>query len=118
MNNKIDDLFKELKQQFDYIIVDTAPVSVVTDTLLIAKNADSFIYVMRANYLDKRMVRLAETFYKEKKLPNMSILLNDTIWNKRYGYGYSYGYSYGYGYGDEITKKTWWSSFFKKNFND
>lgn len=97
MNNKIDTLFDELKAQFDYIIVDTAPVSLVTDTILIAKNADAFIYVARANYLDKRLLKIAETFYKEKKLPNMSILLNDTIWKKRYGYGYTYGYAYSYG---------------------
>ena len=97
MNNKIDTLFDELKAQFDYIIVDTAPVSLVTDTILIAKNADAFIYVARANYLDKRLLKIAETFYREKKLPNMSILLNDTIWKKRYGYGYTYGYAYSYG---------------------
>ncbi len=93
MNNKIDILFDELKAQFDYIVVDTAPVSLVTDTILIAKNADAFIYVARANYLDKRLLKIADTFYKEKKLPNMSILLNDTIWKKRYGYGYTYGYA-------------------------
>ncbi len=91
-NNKINVMFDELKLQFDYIIVDTAPVSLVTDTLLIANNADAFIYVMRANYLEKEMLQFAETLYKERKLPNMSVLLNDTESNKTYGYGHTYGY--------------------------
>jgi tyrosine-protein kinase Etk/Wzc len=92
MNDKINVMFDELKLQFDYIIVDTAPVSLVTDTLLIANNADAFIYVMRANYLEKEMLQFAETLYKERKLPNMSVLLNDTEANKTYGYGHTYGY--------------------------
>lgn len=92
MNDKINVMFDELKLQFEYIIVDTAPVSLVTDTLLIAKNADAFIYVMRANYLEKRMLQFAETLYKEGKLPNMCILLNDTENSKTSGYGYGYGY--------------------------
>jgi Mrp family chromosome partitioning ATPase len=54
MNSKIDALFDDLKKEYDYIVVDTAPVSLVTDTLLVAKNADVFVYVLRANYLDKR----------------------------------------------------------------
>lgn len=95
MNNKVNIMFDELKLQFDYIIVDTAPVSLVTDTLLIAKNADAFIYVMRANYLEKGMLQFAESLYKEKKLPNMCILLNDTEFSKTASYGYGYGYGYG-----------------------
>lgn len=91
MGKKVDQLFEELKKQYDYIIVDTAPVSLVTDTLLVAKNADTFVYVMRANVLEKRMLNIANTFYKEKKLPNMCIVLNDTDSTKGYGYGYGYG---------------------------
>lgn len=91
MGKKVDQLFEELKKQYDYVIVDTAPVSLVTDTLLVAKNADTFVYVMRANVLEKRMLSIANTFYKEKKLPNMCIVLNDTDSTKGYGYGYGYG---------------------------
>ena len=88
MGKKVGELFEKLKQEFDYIIVDTAPVSLVTDTLLISKYADAFVYVTRANYLDKRMLTLPEKLYQEKKLPNMSILINDTDSTKGYGYGY------------------------------
>lgn len=91
MGKKVDEMFDTLKKQYDYIIVDTAPVSLVTDTLLVAKHADCFIYVVRANFLEKRMLSIANSLYKEKKLPNMCMLLNDTDSTKGYGYGYGYG---------------------------
>ncbi|MFV8345391.1 GumC family protein [Flavobacterium sp. ZB4P13] len=106
MSKKVDLLFKTLKSQYDYIIVDNSPVSIVTDTLLIAKNADCFIYVARANFLDKRMLDIPNTLYKEQKLPNMCLLLNDT--NSAKGYGY------GYGYGQGIERKVWYKEFYKK----
>ena len=105
MNKKVDTLFETLKNQYDYIIVDTAPVSLVTDTLLIAKHADCFIYVARANFLEKRMLNIANTLYKEQKLPNMCLLLNDTDSTK--------GYGYGYGYGVKIEKAPWYKKIFK-----
>jgi tyrosine-protein kinase Etk/Wzc len=104
MNKKVDTLFEILKNQYDYIIVDTAPVSLVTDTLLIAKHADCFIYVARANVLEKRMLNIANTLYKEQKLPNMCLLLNDTDSTK--------GYGYGYGYGVKVEKKPWYKKLF------
>jgi len=104
MSKKVDQLFEKLKKEYDYIIVDTAPVSLVTDTLLVAKNADTFVYVMRANVLEKRMLSIANTFYREKKLPNMCILLNDTDSTK--------GYGYGYGYGTTEEKKPWHKKLF------
>lgn len=104
MSKKVDQLFEKLKKEYDYIIVDTAPVSLVTDTLLVAKHADTFVYVMRANVLEKRMLSIANTFYRERKLPNMCILLNDTDSTK--------GYGYGYGYGTIEEKKPWFKRLF------
>lgn len=103
MSNKVDVLFDKLKSEYDYIVVDTSPVHLVTDTLLIARHADSFVYVIRANYLDKGLLYVPYKFYQEKKLPNMALLINDT--NIRKGYGYGYG-AYGYGYGVEIEKRS------------
>lgn len=100
MSKKVNVLFDSLKQQYDYIVVDTAPVSLVTDTLLIAKYADCFVYVARANVLEKRMLNIPNTLYKEKKLPNMCMLLNDTDSTK--------GYGYGYGYGVKVEQKPWY----------
>ncbi len=110
MNNRIDEMFAQLKTEYDYIIVDTAPVSLVTDTLLVAKNADIFIYVIRANFLDKRLLRVIENVYRDKKLPNMSVVLNDTKWSKTYGYGYGYGYSYI----EEEAKAPWYLNWLKR----
>lgn len=107
MNDKVGSLFAELEGLYDYIVVDTAPVSLVTDTLLISKYADVFVYVCRAGYLDKRLLVIPENLYKERRLPNMSILVNDTDSKKGYGYGY------GYGYGQE-TKQPWWKRFTKR----
>jgi len=101
MSKKVNSLFEELKKEYDYIIVDTAPVSLVTDTMLVAHLADVFIYVVRANYLDKRMLRVPQIIYKEKKLPNMCMLLNDTDTTKGYGYGYGYG-------ADFEDDRPWW----------
>lgn len=105
MSKKVDVLFETLKKQYDYIIVDTAPVSLVTDTLLIAKHADTFIYVARANFLEKRMLDIPNSLYRDQKLPNMCMLLNDTDSTK--------GYGYGYGYGVKAEKTPW----YKKKFN-
>ena len=106
LSEKVDTLFKTLKSQYDYIIVDNSPVSIVTDTLLTAQYADCFIYVVRANFLDKRMLNIPNKLYKEQKLPNMCLLLNATSSEKGYGYGY------GYGYGEE--KKIWHKELLKK----
>nr|WP_314836801.1 polysaccharide biosynthesis tyrosine autokinase [uncultured Flavobacterium sp.] len=105
MSKKVDVLFETLKKQYDYIIVDTAPVSLVTDTLLIASHADCFIYVARANFLEKRMLSIVNGLYKEQKLPNMCLLLNDTDSTK--------GYGYGYGYGVNVKKVAWYKKLWK-----
>jgi capsular exopolysaccharide synthesis family protein len=106
MGDKVDSLFKIVKEKYDYIIVDTSPVSLVTDTLLLAKYADCFVYLVRANFLEKGLLHIPNTLYVEKKLPNMCILLNDT--NPLKGsYGYYGYYGYGYGYGAKTEKKSW-----------
>ncbi|NVK51714.1 MAG: polysaccharide biosynthesis tyrosine autokinase [Flavobacteriaceae bacterium] len=92
MTKRTEELFTSVKETYDYVVVDTAPVNLVTDTLLLAKYADMFMYVVRANYLDKRLLTIPQTLYKEKKLPNIAMVLNDTDPKRTYGYGYGYGY--------------------------
>lgn len=108
LHPRVDTLFDSLKENYDYIIVDTAPVNLVTDTLLLSKRADLFIYVTRANYMDKRMLSTPQYLYKENRLPNMAMLINGSDYKKGYGYG-SYG-AYGYG---EMQEEAWWKSLFK-----
>lgn len=91
MNTRVEELFEALKSRYDYIIVDTAPVGMVTDTLQIAKYSDLSIYVFKANFLDKRMLGIPSKLHTERKLPNMALLINASDQNKM-GYGYGYGY--------------------------
>ncbi len=88
MSDRVKNLFDETKKEYDYIIVDTAAVGLVTDTLLISKFADMFIYVVSVNNIEKSQLHIAQTMYKEKRLPNMVALLNGTQHKKGYGYGY------------------------------
>jgi tyrosine-protein kinase Etk/Wzc len=110
MNIKIDELFAKFKKEYDFVVVDTAPVSLVSDTLIIAKHADTFVYVVRANHLDKRLLSIPEVMHRENKLPNIGLLLNDTVPAK------GYGFNYGYGYGDdhETIAKPWYKKLLKK----
>lgn len=101
MNGRFQQLMEVANERYDYILVDTAPMSLVTDTQLIAGEADLFLYVVRANFLDKRMLDFSKEMYEQKRLPNMTLVLNDVGRNSSYGYGY--GYTYGYG----NQKKGW-----------
>jgi capsular exopolysaccharide synthesis family protein len=97
-NGRFEEILDYAKDQYDFIIVDTPPVNLVTDTFLLGKNADLFLYIIRADYLDKRMLEIPAKLFEEKRLPNMAMVLNDTDFEKGYGYGY----------GKRINKKPWW----------
>jgi capsular exopolysaccharide synthesis family protein len=107
MSERVKQLFEEAKMKYDYIIVDTAPVGMVTDAIQIGKFADLTIYVVRANYLDKRRLHIPEKIHREHKLPNMAILINASDHSKG-----AYGYGYGYGYGNK-KEKPWYKKLFK-----
>ena len=94
MSKRVKELFEEIKQNYEYIIVDSAPVGMVTDTIQIAHYADLTIFVIKANSLDKRMLHIPEKLNHEEKLPNMAILINASDHSKG-AYGYGYGYKYG-----------------------
>ncbi|WP_282148880.1 GumC family protein [Algibacter lectus] len=103
INGRFDEVLNYGKEHYDYVIVDTAPVNMVTDTLQIASKADLFIYLVRANYLDKRLLEIPKKLYNEKRIPNMTVVINGTDVKK----GYGYGNGYGYGYGHEEEKNSW-----------
>lgn len=106
-----------LKKHFDYIILDTAPIGMVTDTLLISRVANASIYVCRADYTHKADYTLINELSEQKKLSNLCTLINGLdMKKKKYGYYYGYGkygkyygygkkYGYGYGYGTENVNK-------------
>ncbi len=107
MSERVTHLFQEVTQNYDYVIVDSSAVGLVTDTLLISKHADIFVYVVSVNNIDKRQLHIAQTMYEEKRLPNMVTLLNGTVKKKGYGYGY----------GNNPQRKKKWYDFLRKRRN-
>ena len=100
-------IIDHLRDTYDYVVLDTAPVGLVTDTLQIGRYADVTAFVCRADYTPKTSFGLINTLAQEKKLNNMCIVINGIdMSKKKYGYYYGYGkyskygrYGYGYGYG-------------------
>lgn len=107
---KTQELFDYLCANFDYILIDTAPIGLVVDGVILAKYATTTIYVTRFGITPKKQLRLIDILAKENKLPNPSIVLNATKSGKGYGYGYGYGY-----YSDENkSKKSFWKNLFRR----
>lgn len=103
-----DQTIAQLKERYDYVILDTAPIGMVTDTAIIAHTADICIYVCRADVTPKAAYQYINTLAEEKTFPKLATLINaiDIKQRKnRYGYGRKYGYGYGYGYGYEAENK-------------
>ena len=88
----LDNIFATLRKEYDYIIVDTAPVGLVTDTLMIARVADLTVYMCRADYTPKSSFEFINSLSAQKKLPQISIVINGIDMSKK-----KYGYYYGYG---------------------
>ncbi|MEO5775749.1 MAG: polysaccharide biosynthesis tyrosine autokinase [Flavobacterium sp.] len=120
-NGRLDKLITEAKNEYDYIILDTAPTLLVTDTLIISQLVDTTLYVVRADYTPKKILEFSVNLSEKGKLKNMAYVINNVGSNYK-GYGYSYGYNYkynyaygyGYGYDNEDGKKP---SFLKRIFS-
>jgi len=98
LESRVEDLFNYLKQNFDVILIDSAPVGMVSDGMTLSKFANCTLYIVRQAYTYKKQIALIDEFYKEEKLPKVSIIINDVKIKPGYGY-YGYGrYGYGYGY--------------------
>lgn len=112
--NVLDKAIELLKEKYDYIILDTAPIGMVTDTAIIGRVADACVYVCRADVTPKAGYEFINVLKREKKFPKLVTVINGIDMSKRrnsygYGYGRKYGYGkgygYGYGYGYEGEKK-------------
>ena len=95
---KLEQALAPLREQFDFIFIDTPPVAVVSDTLLLTGFVDINIFVVRQRYSSKNTVELIQELYQAEKLKNMGIIINDISLSGYYGYGLRYGYYRGYGY--------------------
>ncbi len=116
----MDEFIAEAKQNFDILIMDTPPLAIVTDAILLSRFSDANIFVIRQNYSSKNVLKLVDDLHFKRDIKNVGILVNDVDYTKNYGYGkkYGYGYSYGYGYevyyGEPERKKT---GFFSRFYN-
>ena len=90
-SNKTDDLFSKLKEEYDYIVLDTPPVGLVTDAFLLVKYSSTNLFVVRHNYTSKRMFQTLIRNLNQKDIQNVNIIVND-IRLKTKGYEYQYGY--------------------------
>ncbi len=96
MNGRFSKLIDVCKEKYDHVIVDTAPTLLVTDTLLISQEADTTVYVSRAQYTDKKLLQYPNELNRDGKLKNIAFVING-IKLTNFGYGSKYGYGYGYG---------------------
>lgn len=97
LDEKIGDLFVELKKRFDAIIIDSAPVGLVSDGITLAEYSNTTVYIVRHNYTLKKQIQMIDEIFESKKLPHLSLVINDIQISG--GYGGYYGYGYGYGFG-------------------
>jgi capsular exopolysaccharide synthesis family protein len=92
MSTRLDELIAKLKLEFDYIIVDSAPIGIVSDTYLLNRFVDNCIYVTRKDYTPREACSLINDIYKNKHINKVAVVLNGTDESLGYGYGYGYGY--------------------------
>jgi len=116
LDQRVEQMFEWLRENFDIVLVDTAPVGMVSDAMTLSKFADSTLYLVRQGHTFKKQVALIDEFYQANKLPKLSIIVNDVKLKPGYGYyGYGrYGYGYGYGYGSYYEEETAPQNFFEK----
>jgi capsular exopolysaccharide synthesis family protein len=99
LDSRVEEMFQWLRENFDVVLIDTAPVGMVSDAMTLGKFANTTLYVVRQGYTYKKQISLIDEFYHENRLPKISIIINDVKLKPGYGY-YGYGrYGYGYGYG-------------------
>ena len=118
-SNRFSEFMNEVKEKYDYVVIDSAPTLLVSDTFEISKFSSNTIYIIRSNYTDKKLLNYINETEKSGKLNNMNLVLNSVGNSKAYGYqygyqygykysyryGYSYNYGYGYGYGESKSGK-------------
>jgi capsular exopolysaccharide synthesis family protein len=126
IGSQMDNFFSYLKSNYDYIVVDSAPIGLVSDPYALANFSDAVIYVVRQRFTYKQQLETINELKETQKLKNMSLVVNDVKLSQRYGY-YGYGYRYGYGrradvysnsrknyYFDSSEKEIWWRRILNK----
>ena len=101
-SEKMKSLIKDLNKKYDYVIIDTPPIGLVTDGVILMQNADINLYIIRHNYSTVKSLNIINSLYNDKQVQNVHIVINDFQLSSSYGdiYGYGYG-GHGYGYYEE-----------------
>lgn len=126
---KMGELLETLRGMYDFIVIDTPPIGLVSDAVFIMQHSDASVFVARQGYTPKQAMQTLNDLTATTKIDNLCILVNDVDMHQRtygryygggYGYGYSYGYGYGYGYGqyhylgeDKEEKSNWFKNLFR-----
>jgi Mrp family chromosome partitioning ATPase len=92
-NHKLDDLINELKEEYDSILIDTPPMHLVTDGMILSRLCDVTLYLVKQGHTDRAELKFIKDLHKKNKLPNLHIIFNG-IERQKYGYGYNYDNSY------------------------
>jgi len=101
MSERLKQLLQEMSEMYDYVIVDTAPLMVVSDTLLISEHANHMVYVTRAGVTEKKAIEFPIKLQEEGKIKGLCFVVND-VKASNLGYGGKYGYGYA------SSKRKWW----------
>ena len=96
MSTKMNKIIEFLLTKYDYVFLDTPPIGLVSDAMMLLKVSDLNLFVLKANYSKKEFISSIERLVKEHKLHNTGIILNGVSFDKKSGYGFGYGYGYGY----------------------
>lgn len=110
MGSGLGELLVKLEEKYDHIVLDTPPIGLVTDSLIISEHAATTIYVVRQNVTNASSLNYINDLYRTKKIRSVALLFND-VKATRFGYGYGYGYGYGNGYYAETAKPKGWKRF-------
>jgi capsular exopolysaccharide synthesis family protein len=119
-SERMNEFIQLSKEDYDFIILDTPPIGIVTDTLTLKNILDAFIYVIRYNYSDKHVIDLVNNIQMKQLINNVNVVINDIQLKAYYGYTYSYGYSNNYSrsyYDNEPLHKNKIMNFLKNIFN-
>lgn len=112
------EFLEKARKQFDFIILDTPPVAVVTDAILLARRADMTLFVVRQRYTSRNTIHLIDEIYRNGEIKNPGIVVNDISMSGYYGYGLRYGYTMGYAYGYNYGYKYYGHTAYGKGAKD
>ena len=107
-SKRFEEFINTLRTQYDYILLDTVPLSVIADPIIVNRVADLLVYVIRSNHIDRRYLPEVSKIKERNKIKNLAFVLNDVSYEDKgyakYSHGYGYGYGIGYDFGDEKDK--------------